>query len=87
MQSIKVIAFGHIAALLGAREVVLDCDGPMRVGAILDELRRRSPRFTGYLGESIEEYLMIGIGGRAMPLDSVVEPGGELLLVPPVSGG
>jgi molybdopterin converting factor small subunit len=89
MQSIKVTAVGHISLLLGAREIVLDCDGPLTVSAILDELRTRSPRFAEYLGElrDIEDYLMIGLGGRAMQLHSVVKPGEELVLVTPVSGG
>ena len=35
MQAVTIKAFGHISSLLGAREVVLACDSPLQVNAIL----------------------------------------------------
>ena len=89
MQHISVKAFGHISVLLGAGLVVLPCDGPLQVAAILAELRARYPLFSNYLEQQreIKDSLMIGSGGLEMRLDSVVEPGEELVLVTPISGG
>ncbi len=89
MPQIKIRAFGHIASLLGSREVMLSCDGPLPVSAILQELRSRYPLFANYLRQQreITDNLMIGNGGLELRLDSIVEPGQELVLVTPVSGG
>jgi molybdopterin converting factor small subunit len=89
MQGITVMAFGHISSLLGAREVVLDCGGALPVSAILDELRSRYPLFSDYLGQlkDVEEYLLILVDSREMQMSSLVQPGEELVLVTPVSGG
>ena len=91
MQGIKITAFGHISSLLGAREMVLACDGPLTVSAILDELRSRYPLFSIYLGQlhDIEEFLLILNDSREieMQMQSLVQPGEELVLVTPISGG
>jgi molybdopterin converting factor small subunit len=59
------------------------------VSAILQELRSRYPLFANYLRQQreITDNLMIGNGGLELRLDSIVEPGQELVLVTPVSGG
>ena len=89
MHSIKVKAFGHIRTLLGTGEVLLACDGPLPVSAILETLKRSYPLFSAYLDAipELEENLMVGTGSREMQLNSVVQPGEELVLVTPVSGG
>jgi len=90
MQGITVTTFGHITSLLGAREVVLPCDHPLQVSTILDELRSRYPLFANYLGQlndDIEENLLILADDREMQLNSLVQPGGELVLVTPMTGG
>jgi molybdopterin converting factor small subunit len=89
MQGIKVTAFGHISSLLGAREVVLASDGPLPVSAILDELRSRYPLFSNYLGQlkDVEENLLILAHSRELQMSSLVQPGEELVLVTPISGG
>jgi molybdopterin converting factor small subunit len=89
MQGVTITAFGHISSLLGAREVVLACDHPLPVSAILDELKSKYPLFSNYLGQlhDIEEYLLILNDNREMQLHSLVQPGEELVLVTPVSGG
>ena len=89
MQPIKITAFGHICSLLGGREVMLDCDGPLPVSAILEELRSRYPLFSNYLGQppDLHNNLMIGSGSQEMKLTSMVQPGQQLVLVTPISGG
>ncbi|MGA2989214.1 MAG: hypothetical protein ABSD88_01980 [Candidatus Korobacteraceae bacterium] len=89
MQPIKIKAFGHISSLLEGRQVVLACDGPLQVSTILEELRSRYPLFSNYLDQlrEIEGNLMIGSGGLEMRLSSMVQPGEELVLVTPISGG
>lgn len=89
MEGITVTAFGHISSLLGAREVVLACDTPLMVSAILDELRNRYPLFSNYLGQlkDIEENLLILAQSRELQMNSLVQPGEELVLVTPISGG
>jgi molybdopterin converting factor small subunit len=75
--------------LLGGSEILVDCDRPLPVNAILDELRSRYPLFSNYLGQlnNIEEDLLILTNSREMQLHSMVQPGEELVLVTPVSGG
>jgi len=89
MQGITVTAFGHISALIGARQVVLASDVPMPVRAILDELISRYPMFSNYVGKlnDVEEYLLVLSDSREMQMNSLVQPGEELVLVTPISGG
>jgi molybdopterin converting factor small subunit len=89
MQAITIKGLGHISSLLGSSEVMVACDYPVPVSAILDELRSRYPLFSNYVGqlENIEESVLILADGRDMQLDSLVEPGKQLVLVTPISGG
>jgi molybdopterin converting factor small subunit len=74
---------------LGARKIVLACEGPLPVSTILDELRSRYPLFSNYLGQlsNIEEFLLILSDSHEIQLHTLVQPGEELVLVTPVSGG
>ena len=89
MQAITIKGLGHISSLLGSSEVMVACDYTVPVSAILDELRSRYPLFSNYVGqlENIEESVLILADGRDMQLDSLVEPGKQLVLVTPISGG
>ena len=88
MQSVTVKAVGPVSSLLEASETVVSCDSPLPVSVILDELRSRYPPFSNFLGQpDIEDNLMIRCGGREMQFDSMVQPGEELLLLTPISGG
>jgi hypothetical protein len=88
MQSITVMAVGPVSSLLETSETVVCCDSPLPVSAILDELSSRYPLFSKFLGQpDIENNLMISCGGREMQFDSMVQPGEELLLLTPISGG
>ena len=89
MRTVTIKAFGYISSLLGSTEVVLACDGPLPVNAILNELMRQYPPFSNYVGKlnDIEECLLILSDSRELQLDSLVQPGEKLMLVTPVSGG
>jgi hypothetical protein len=88
MQSITVKAVGPVSSLLETSETVVTCDSPLPVSVILDELRIRYPLFSKFLGQlDVEDNLMIRCGGREMQFDSMVQPGEELLLLTPISGG
>jgi molybdopterin converting factor small subunit len=87
--SITIKALGHISSLLGASEVLLDCDSQLAVSAILDRLGSACPSFSNYVreGKYIDENLLILRNGQTEDLDSLINPGDVLILVTPVSGG
>jgi len=58
------------------------------VSVILDELRSRYPLFSKFLGQlDVEDNMMIRCGSREMQSNSMVQPGEELVLITPISGG
>jgi molybdopterin converting factor small subunit len=75
--------------LLGASEVSLDCDGRLAVSEVLDRLGSTHPSFFNYVrGEKyLDESLLVVRNGNIETLDSLINPGDELILVTPVSGG
>ncbi len=89
MRTVTIKAIGYISSLLGDTEVVLACDSPLPVNAILNELKRQYPAFSNYVGKlnDIEECLLILRDSRELQSDSLVQPGEKLMLVTPVSGG
>jgi molybdopterin converting factor small subunit len=74
---------------LGASEVSLDCDGLLAVSEVLYRLGSTYPLFFNYIrGEKyIDESLLVVRNGHIETLDSLINPGDELILVTPVSGG
>ncbi|MGD0522798.1 MAG: MoaD/ThiS family protein [Candidatus Korobacteraceae bacterium] len=86
---ITIKAFGHISSLLGASAVFLDCDSQLAVSAILERLGSAHPSFCNYVRDmkDIDENLLILRNGQTEGLDSLINPGDELILVTPVSGG
>jgi molybdopterin converting factor small subunit len=86
---ITIKAFGHIASLLGASEIILACDSRLTVSEVLDRLGSAHPSFFNYVRERkyIDESLLVVCNGRIETLDSLINPGDELILVTPVSGG
>jgi molybdopterin converting factor small subunit len=88
MQPIILRAFGSVSALVGFQEAAVSCAGPLPLRAVLDELRSKYPLFTKYLGQAdVEDNLMICCTDRELHLDSMVQPGDELVLITPISGG
>lgn len=86
---VTIKAFGYVSSLLGTRSVVLSCDNPLSVRSILDQLKAKYPSFSNYVGQlnDIEESLLILRDGNTEDLDSMINPGDELILVTPISGG
>jgi hypothetical protein len=87
---VTIKALGHISFLLGAGERIVLCDRRVPVSSILAQLKSTYPLFSEYLGElhKSEDMLLILRGdGRELNLNSMVEPGEELILVTPISGG
>jgi molybdopterin converting factor small subunit len=89
LAGITIKAFGHISSLVGANEVLLECDSQLMVSAILERLGSAYPSFSNYVraAKDIDETLLIVRNGHIENLDSVINPGDELILVTPVSGG
>jgi hypothetical protein len=87
---VTIKALGHISFLLGASERMVSCDRQISVCSILAQLKSAYPLFSEYLGEldKSEDMLLILRGnGRELDLYSMVDPGEELILVTPISGG
>lgn len=88
MQAITVKTFGSVSQLLGFAKADVACDHPLPLSAVLEELRRRYPLFSKYLSQLGDEVnLVISCAGRELQLDSMVQPGEELLLLTPIAGG
>jgi len=88
MRPITVRTFGSVAALVGFGEAIVSCDGPLPLAAILDVLGNRYPVFSSYLSRGdAEDNLMICCGDQKLHVDSMVQPGAELLLITPIAGG
>jgi len=75
--------------LLGASELSVDCDGRLTVSEVLDQLGSAHPSFCNYIrGEKYIDESLLGVrNGNIETLDSLINPGDELILVTPVSGG
>lgn len=86
---ITITAFGYISSLLGAREVVVPCDSQLPVSSILAQLKSRYPLFSDYMSQinDLDESLLIARDGKIETSDSIINPGEELVLVTPISGG
>jgi molybdopterin converting factor small subunit len=86
---VTIKAFGYISSLLGAREVVVRCDNHLTVRAILAQLRESYPLFSNYVNklDNVDEELLIVRNGKIETLDSMINPGEELVFVTPISGG
>jgi molybdopterin converting factor small subunit len=88
MQSITVKTFASVSQLLGFAKADVACDGPLPLRVVLAELRSRYPLFSKYLSQVGDEVnLVISCAGRELQLDSLVQPGDELLLLTPIAGG
>ena len=84
---VTIKALGHIAALLGTREVIVPCDGQLSVSALVAQLRSSYPLFADYLTQLDEDNLLVLRDGAIQHRGSMVSPGEELTLVTPISGG
>jgi molybdopterin converting factor small subunit len=87
---VTIKALGHISFLLEASERTVACDCQLPVSSILAQLKESYPLFSEYLGkldESEDKLLILRADGKELNLNSLVDPGEELILVTPISGG
>lgn len=87
---VTIRAFGYISFLLGREDIVLlPCDTQVPVRSILAELSSRYPLFSNYVSQAnaVEHGLLILRDGRTEGPDSMINPGEELILATPMSGG
>ena len=68
--------------MTGTREVNLEVEEGLTVGALYRDLRARFPRLTDYSGS-----LMYSVNAEYAPADRRLADGDEVALIPPVSGG
>jgi molybdopterin synthase sulfur carrier subunit len=81
--------FADLAEAAGDRTVEVAADGDT-VGDALDALIEAKPALSGrVLNESgeLQDHVNLLRNGEAVDTDAAVEPGDELALFPPVSGG
>jgi len=79
---IQVKFFALARDLAGAAETTIAVPEGATVGQVWDEIVRRHPGLARYR----DEFLM-AVNRRFAPADRVLQPGDELAVIPPVSGG
>jgi len=80
---IEVTLYGGMSAAAGSRRCRVQVDGdPPRVSDLREALARSFPLLAPHLGKAA-----VGIGVELAADDVLLEPGAEISLLPPVSGG
>ena len=90
----KVRIFATLRSLVGAKELEVDVQAGDTVRHVLEKLTTEYPALAEYIWDSeghLRRTLSIFIRGRSIRfkdgLDTVLEPGDDLALFPPVAGG
>ena len=78
---IKVLAFGIARDILGGASTTLDIDGSMTVAELKARLVRHFPAF----GELAS--LAIAVNTEYAEPHHIIQPGDEVVIIPPVAGG
>lgn len=76
--TVNVLAFGPIAEQLGGRNTSVSVEKGTSVEALVKHLE---------LASWLEFGLSVSINGHRVPVDTPLEGGEEVALLPPVSGG
>lgn len=87
---VKVKLFGALAMAAGAREVGVPLDEGATVTDMLDRLSGLYPGLQRFLPEGPErllDALMVVVGRAEAEPDQQLQPGEEVVLILPVSGG
>lgn len=82
MHTIKLLAFAGARDVIGAAEVDLALDAPCSATALLDRICAGHPGLAPHARS-----LRLAINGAYAAAEDVVNPGDEVALIPPVSGG
>ena len=77
----KLIAFGIARDILGGKTHEISLDEPYTVQGLLQTLQERYPKFEDLAS------LKVAVNTEYAPLDLVIGPTDEIVLIPPVSGG
>lgn len=80
--NVTVLLFASVAEAAGERRIVLDAPDGARVVDIRDSLLERYPAL-----ERFAPNLMYAVNEEYAELDTAVEEGATVALIPPVSGG
>jgi molybdopterin converting factor subunit 1 len=79
---VEVLLFGAAADRAGTRKVELEVDESMTLEEIWPLLAERYPELA-----SMRDTLAFAVNGEYARMDGVVDPGDEVAVLPPVSGG
>lgn len=82
MTEIRVRFFGITREIVGSAEILVHPGRPLSAGELLDDLIVRHPRL-----EEWREYLRVAVNEEYTPGETVVSPGDDVAIIPPVSGG
>jgi molybdopterin converting factor subunit 1 len=78
---IRVLLFARYAELLGKTELAVDLPDPATVGAVVAAVRS----WPG--GAGLPQALLVAVNARQSSLDTLLRPGDEVALLPPMAGG
>ena len=81
MIRVKVLLFARFAELLGETELTIDVGAPATVRTVLDNLRERAG------GEKLPPTPMVARNRVQAQLDTALEDGDEVAVLPPLAGG
>jgi len=78
---VKVLLFARFAELLGQSELMIDVSAPATVRTVLDNLRERAG------GSLLPPSPMVARNRVQAQLDTALEDGDEVAVLPPLAGG
>ena len=81
MIRVKVLLFARFAELLGQSEFTIDVGAPATVRTVLDNLRERAG------GAQLPPAPMVARNRIQAQLDTALEDGDEVAVLPPLAGG
>ena len=81
MVRVKVLLFARFAELLGQSELTIDVGAPATVRTVLDSLRERAG------GSQLPSSPMVARNRVQAQLDTALEDGDEVAVLPPLAGG
>ena len=79
---IEVLLFGAAADRAGTRRVQLEVEQPTTLAEVWPLLAERHPGLS-----SMRDTLAFAVNGEYAKMDEPVDPGDEVAVLPPVSGG
>lgn len=82
MPNVKVLLFARLSELAGTRQTEIEIGEGLTAGDAFSLLARQYPAFDG-----LEEVVMYAVNSEYVDANHPLQPGDELALIPPVSGG